>query len=145
MPPTGSPGNLNERAEIAVKLARDEPGNLLGDEIVVGVQSRRGRRILVRLRMGEGWHVHRGDRRALPVAAAHRIAADLEAPAEGGEFGKSGVAGRARLSGLAGVARQRLSRSDAGGEKSRRRDDERRDAESENANPRPHLVQRDRA
>ena len=64
---------------------------------------------LVRLRVGEAGHVHRGDRRALPVAAAHRIAADLEAPAEGRQLGKGGVAGRAGLPGLAGVARQRLA------------------------------------
>ena len=42
-----------------------------------------------------------------------RIAADLEAAAERGQFGKGGVTSGARLSGLAGVARQGLGGTDA--------------------------------
>ena len=113
-------GDLDERAEIAVELAGDEAGDLLGDEIVVGVQARRGRRVLRRIGVGEAGHVHGRDRRALPVAAAQRIAADLEAAAERRQFRKGGVAGGAGLAGLAGVARQGFGRAGADGEERRR-------------------------
>ncbi len=39
--PDGIAGHLNEGAEIAVDAAGVEAGDLLGDEIVVGLQSRR--------------------------------------------------------------------------------------------------------
>ena len=104
-----------------------------------------GGRILVRPRVGEAWHVHRGDRRSSPVAAARRVAADLKSPAVRGEFGKGGMTSRARLSCLAGVAGQSFSGSDAGREKSRRSDEERDEPENERRQRRPDLVHRDNA
>jgi hypothetical protein len=48
-------GDLDERPQIVVELAGDEAGNLLRDEIVVGVRPRRLLpRIEIRLRAGEG-------------------------------------------------------------------------------------------
>ena len=60
----------------------------------------------------------------LPVATAKRIAADLEAAAKRGQFGKGGMTSRARLSGLAGIAWHGLGGTDAR-EKRRRGDSER--------------------
>ena len=85
------------------------------------MQSRRGRRILVRPRVGEAGHIHRGDWRPLPVAAARRVAADLESPAVRRQLGKGGVTGGARLAGLASVTRQRLGGAGADREKGRGR------------------------
>src|SRR6516165_1488475 len=85
-------GNLNKRSNIAVELTGDETADLLRNEIVVGVQSGSWRRILQRLRMSKSRHVHRRERRPLPIAAAERIAADFEPAAEGSQFGKDGVA-----------------------------------------------------
>ena len=103
-------GDLNERAKIVGEPAGDETGDLLGDKVVVGVQTRRRRRVLRRFGVGEAGHVKGGDRRSLPVSALQRVAADLEPPAERRQFGKGGVTGGAGLPGLTGVGRQRLRR-----------------------------------
>ena len=60
----------------------------------------------------------------LPVAAARRVAADLESPAVRRQFGKGGVTGGARLAGLASVARQRLGGAGADREKGHGRSDD---------------------
>ena len=93
-------GDLDERAEIAVELTRDEARHLLGDEIVVRAQSRGGGRILRRARVGEARHVERRDRWALPIAASQRVAAHFEPSAKRCELGKGGVADRAGQAGL---------------------------------------------
>ena len=139
---SGVAGDLNERAEVTVKLAGDEPGNLLGDEIVVGVQPRGWGLILRRFRVGEARHVHSRERHPLPVAAARRVAADFETPAVRRQFRKGGVTGRAWLSGLARVARQGFGGADAEGEKRRRCRDERRQGDSEGGESRSDKVQR---
>ena len=104
-------GSLHEGAEIAVDLAAIEQAHLLHDEIVVRVGDRiavgvRRRRILLHLGLGEGRQQHRGDRRRLfdRHAAAHRIAAELEAATEGSQLRKGRVTGGAGLAGLPGEA-----------------------------------------
>ena len=93
--------------------------------VVVGIV-RRSRRRQRRLRVGEAddrhhrdrWHprffvsagIVRREQRAAILAAARRVASDLEKTAVRGQAGKIGVTGAARLAGLPGVARQRIRR-----------------------------------
>jgi len=101
-------GALDERADIAVELSRKENARLLQQEVVVGVGPRRGRRILIVLRVGEASDHHRRDRRRLfeSHAAAHGIAAELEAASEWGQLREGRMACRAWLARLARVTRQ---------------------------------------
>ena len=119
---------MDEGSEILVETARDEPGNLLGGEIVIRAQAGRGRRVLGGARVSEAGLVECGDRRPLPVPALKRVAANLEAAAKWSEFRKQRVARGALLARLPRVSRERGRGS--GSEKERcDRDGEERECE----------------
>ena len=114
-----------------------ESTDMIGDGAAVKEADRRHHHIVVgavrcsrrrqrRLRVGEADDRHHRDRRhprffvgagvvrreqrAAVLAAARRVAADLEKTAVRRQAGKIGVAGAARLAGLPGVARQGVRR-----------------------------------
>ena len=102
----------------------------MGDRIAVGICRRR---ILLHLGLGEGRQQHRGDRRRLfdRHAAAHRIAAELEAATEGSQLRKGRVTGGAGLAGLPGEAWYGFGRMGRERQAKRHRAHEAHDAEDE--------------
>src|SRR5262249_55341121 len=71
---------------------------------------RGGRWFLSGLGMSKGGLKHDCEGRPLPVAATQSVATELEASAERGQLVESGMTGRAGLSGLPRVERQRSRR-----------------------------------
>ena len=98
--------SLNEGAEIVGDPPAGKEADLLQDKIVVDAKSGCGAARLSGLGIRKSRLQHDRERRALPIAAAQRVAAELEAAAERRQLQKSGVAGRARLAGLARVEGQ---------------------------------------
>src|SRR5271169_2443532 len=81
--------------------------HLLHDKVVVHTKAGCGTAWLSTLGIRKSRLQHDRKRRALPVAAAQSVATQLEATAERGQLQKRRMAGRAGLSGLTRVERQR--------------------------------------
>ena len=98
--------SLNEGAEIVGDLTAGKQARLLQDKIVVDAKSGGGAAGLSGLGIRKSRLQHDCKRRALPIPAVQRVAAELEAAAERGQLQKSGMASRAGLAGLACVEGQ---------------------------------------
>src|SRR5215472_226846 len=101
------PRSLNEGAEIVGDLAAGKEARLLQDKIVVDTKSRCCAARLSRLSIRKGRLQHDCERRAFPISAPQGIAAEFEPPAEWRQLQESRMAGRACLTGLARVERER--------------------------------------
>jgi hypothetical protein len=99
-------GPLNKRPEIVGDPATGKQAHLLHREVIVGREMRSRSLRLIGRSISESRLQHDREWRAIPVAAAQCVATQLEAPAERRQLEKSGMAGGARLTGLARVKRQ---------------------------------------
>src|SRR5215471_834423 len=100
------PRSLDEGAEIVGDLTAGEETRLLQDKVVIHPKSGGCAARLSGLGIRKSRLQHDRKRRALPIPAAQRVAAELEAAAKRRQLQESGMASRAWLPGLAGIERE---------------------------------------
>src|SRR6516225_10473063 len=93
--------------EILGESATGKEAHLLHDKVVVHAEAGRSTAWLSALGIRKSRLQHNRERRAIPISPAQGIAAQFETTAERGQLQKGGMTGRAGLSGLACVERQR--------------------------------------
>src|SRR5215471_3560495 len=99
-------GSLDEGAEIVGDPPAGEEARLLQGKVVIHPKSGGCAARLSGLGIRKSRLQHDRKRRALPIPAAQRVAAELEAAAKRRQLQESGMASRAWLPGLAGIERE---------------------------------------
>jgi hypothetical protein len=113
-------GRLDEGAGMVGQSPAGEEARLLQREIIVRAEMRRRTLRLRRLGMREGRLQEHRERRQIGLAAAERIAAELEPAAERRQLRKGGTTARAGQPGLPRIKRQRKGRARRDGRRERR-------------------------